>query len=147
MALIKCPECGRDISDKSYSCIHCGLPLRSNVTSSSQQSYQQYQQPQQNRNVLHCPYCGSHYITYQREQSGKIGAATNKVVVQAPKKSKGCFYWLLIGWWLEPIMFICFGWIGLLFGGKKKSGINISASKIINRTVAICQSCGHNWIM
>lgn len=27
MALIKCPECGKDISDKSTVCIHCGFPL------------------------------------------------------------------------------------------------------------------------
>lgn len=27
MALIKCPECGREISDKAPACIHCGFPL------------------------------------------------------------------------------------------------------------------------
>ena len=27
MALIKCPECGRDISDKANACVHCGYPL------------------------------------------------------------------------------------------------------------------------
>lgn len=27
MALIKCPECGREISDKSHHCIYCGYPL------------------------------------------------------------------------------------------------------------------------
>lgn len=27
MALIECPECGRDISDKAEACIHCGYPL------------------------------------------------------------------------------------------------------------------------
>ena len=27
MALIKCPECGKEISDKSPACIHCGFPL------------------------------------------------------------------------------------------------------------------------
>ena len=27
MALIKCPECGKEISDKSIACIHCGFPL------------------------------------------------------------------------------------------------------------------------
>ena len=27
MALIKCPECGKEISDKSEKCIHCGFPL------------------------------------------------------------------------------------------------------------------------
>lgn len=27
MALIHCPECGKEISDKSRTCIHCGFPL------------------------------------------------------------------------------------------------------------------------
>lgn len=27
MALIICPECGKEISDKSETCIHCGFPL------------------------------------------------------------------------------------------------------------------------
>lgn len=26
--LIKCPECGKEISDKSEQCIHCGYPLQ-----------------------------------------------------------------------------------------------------------------------
>lgn len=28
MSLIKCPECGRQISDQSESCIHCGFPIK-----------------------------------------------------------------------------------------------------------------------
>lgn len=28
MALIKCPECGKEISDRAVSCIHCGCPLQ-----------------------------------------------------------------------------------------------------------------------
>lgn len=27
MALINCPECGKEISDKSPACIHCGYPI------------------------------------------------------------------------------------------------------------------------
>lgn len=27
MALINCPECGKEISDKSETCIHCGFPI------------------------------------------------------------------------------------------------------------------------
>ena len=27
MALIRCPECGKEISDKASACIHCGYPL------------------------------------------------------------------------------------------------------------------------
>ena len=29
MALIKCPECGKEVSDKAKQCIHCGYPLDS----------------------------------------------------------------------------------------------------------------------
>lgn len=29
MALINCPECGKEISDKAASCPHCGYPLPS----------------------------------------------------------------------------------------------------------------------
>ena len=31
MALIKCPECGKKISDKSTACIHCGCPIENAV--------------------------------------------------------------------------------------------------------------------
>lgn len=27
MALIRCPECGKEVSDKALTCIHCGCPL------------------------------------------------------------------------------------------------------------------------
>lgn len=33
MALIKCPECGGQVSDKAPTCIHCGCPLTSNIAS------------------------------------------------------------------------------------------------------------------
>ena len=31
MALIKCPECGKEISDKAESCPHCGYPITENA--------------------------------------------------------------------------------------------------------------------
>ena len=31
MALIKCPECGKEVSDKASSCINCGFPLDTNL--------------------------------------------------------------------------------------------------------------------
>lgn len=30
MALIKCPECNNDISDKARACPHCGFPITQN---------------------------------------------------------------------------------------------------------------------
>lgn len=31
MALIQCPECGREVSDKAEKCIHCGYPIQKQV--------------------------------------------------------------------------------------------------------------------
>ena len=36
MAMIKCPECGREISDKAASCPGCGVPIGITHTSDSQ---------------------------------------------------------------------------------------------------------------
>ncbi len=41
MALIKCPECGKEISDKSVSCINCGFPI------------------QASKETIICPECGN----------------------------------------------------------------------------------------
>ena len=45
MALISCPECGKEISDKAIACPHCGNPMN--------------QQTQQQEEYLCCPRCGS----------------------------------------------------------------------------------------
>ena len=35
MALINCPECGKQISDKAPACIHCGYPIQTEQTVST----------------------------------------------------------------------------------------------------------------
>jgi DNA-directed RNA polymerase subunit RPC12/RpoP len=45
MALAICPECKKDVSDKAYSCPHCGCPIN--------------QQLIQQEEFLCCPYCFS----------------------------------------------------------------------------------------
>lgn len=95
---------------------------------------------------MQCPKCGSENVTIQREQTASIGAGTNKVVIQQTKKSKGCLYWMMIGFWFEPMYWLLFGWWWrLFFGGKSRSGINFHADKTINRTMAVCQECGNTW--
>lgn len=32
MALIKCPECKRDISSNAQTCIHCGFPIQEQIS-------------------------------------------------------------------------------------------------------------------
>jgi len=53
MALISCPECGKEISDKAVACPHCGNPMNP-----QSQQIQQIVQPQQEE-YLCCPKCGS----------------------------------------------------------------------------------------
>lgn len=43
MALINCPECGKEVSDKASVCIHCGFPL---------------DEIKENLNIQ-CPHCGA----------------------------------------------------------------------------------------
>lgn len=89
-----------------------------------------------------CPNCRSTDITFQREHSGIVGAHTNTVVVKEAKRNKGLLYWLFFGWWY----WLMFGWwIRLIFGGGSHGGLGYSASKDINRTIAMCQDCGYTW--
>ena len=73
-----------------------------------------------------CPKCGSNNVNVQSEQ---VSSKTNG-------KDKGCLYG--IGRALL-IFFTCGLW--LVFGKKKDT----HKTKIKNRTVAICQNCGHKW--
>ena len=88
MSLIKCPECNKEISNKSTYCIHCGFPLDSLKTKcvidgkeydlSKTKSILESNNPQIEEikksladeigtnnliSILHCPRCGSTSIT------------------------------------------------------------------------------------
>lgn len=45
MAIIKCPECGRQISDKAPACPNCGVPIAGKI--------------------VRCPQCGEIYFKDQ----------------------------------------------------------------------------------
>ena len=55
--IIKCPECGKDISDKALSCPHCGCPINSSV--------------KKDEEYLTCPKCGSREL--HADQKGFSG--------------------------------------------------------------------------
>lgn len=160
MALIKCDECGKEVSDKAATCPNCGAPIASKQNSNTQPTIKITPVGSDSKNKtktsndsvivespsMFCPKCGNKNISYQRELTGSIGASTNRVVIQQPKVSHGCLYWIMIGWWLKPIYWLCFGWWwGLLFGGKARGGLNFHADKTLNRTTAVCQNCGYSW--
>ncbi len=79
-------------------------------------------------NSATCPHCGGNNVLIQ--------AVSNTYST----KRKGCAYWLIIGWWLEPLLWIFLTLPKLLYellrGGKTKTEI---------KTMAVCQSCGYRW--
>lgn len=97
-----------------------------------------------------CPKCSSTNITFQREQTATVGGSVHSF----GKSGHGILYKLFIGWWWYPFKWIC-KWmlavctlgIALLFTKKKDKvgGKTVTASKSINRTMAVCQDCGKSW--
>lgn len=71
-----------------------------------------------------CPRCKSPNISFQREQYGNIGVGTNRVVIDYPKQSKGCLYWLCIGWWWKSMYWLFIGWWNYLVTWLVKVGFN-----------------------
>jgi len=78
-----------------------------------------------------CEKCGSTNVNVQ--------LINEQILV---KKRRGLLFWLLIGWWLEPILWLCFFGIRLFFAlfAPKRSKI-----KNISHSVAVCQNCGYQW--
>ena len=54
MALISCPECGKQISDKAEVCLECGFPIRSYLEENAKKIEKVQEEPAENK----CPYCG-----------------------------------------------------------------------------------------
>lgn len=78
-----------------------------------------------------CPKCGSDNVTVQM-------VSTNEL----KKKRHGIFYWLLIGWWLKPILWVCLTMpmiIIKIFRPKKYKMITK------HNSMCVCQNCGNSW--
>lgn len=80
---------------------------------------------------MNCPKCGSSNVNVQMVSESKLKT-----------KHHSIWYWLIIGWWLKPILWFFLTipmLLGTLFGHKKQ--------KIVtkHKSVAVCQSCGNNW--
>lgn len=79
---------------------------------------------------MQCPKCGSDNVNVQMVSESKL------------KRNHSKLYWIFIGWWFNPIM-----WIVLtvpmifikIFQPKNKK------IKTIHKSMFVCQSCGYNW--
>ena len=100
-----------------------------------------------------CPKCGSENVSFQREQTASFGGSLHSF--KNSNKGHGCLWWICIGswWWVVKFMWemmkiCCTCGLSLFFRGKKTNatkGKTVTATKTINRTVAVCQECGHSW--
>lgn len=74
----------------------------------------------------------------------KCNNADVSVQVSTTEKSKGrhsIVYWVFIGWWLHPLMWI-FLTLPMLIWRLIRPNSN---SRSVTHTNAVCQTCGHTW--
>lgn len=110
MALIKCPECGKEVSDKATACIHCGYPLGKieekmvevpvQITESTKPEKEECWkcpscgQISKQFGVYYCPKCNVRYVKYDDTQDKDTGSkAVQQVKPVSQKKHK---VWLII---------------------------------------------------
>ena len=141
MALIKCSECGKEISDTAAVCVNCGAPIKKENTMQS--------------SGVSCPKCGSNNVDSQVFQENTGSATVTRTKSKYKQTGHGCLWWLLIGWWwwiVDLLLWMFFFVPRLLiqiFKKKKYKGESISTTVTSNelryKTMFICKNCGEHW--
>lgn len=80
MALIKCPECGKEISDKAGKCPHCGKILKQESEIKNTCPECQMEIPDK---ITECPYCG--YPLEENETKNSISCQIVKTIKKHKK--------------------------------------------------------------
>ena len=90
-----------------------------------------------NEQKIICPRCHSQNVNVQMVSEQKL-----------VKQRHSILYWLIIGWWWNPIIWFVkwffFTIPALIFklfgiGGKKRQIVTT------HKSMAVCQNCGHHW--
>ena len=81
-----------------------------------------------------CHRCGSTNISYQ--------VVTNTIV---KNKHHSIIWWLLVGWWWIPIKWIYFTGLAIILFILKLLGVRRKRTVVVDRTMGVCQDCGHTW--
>ncbi|WP_159453507.1 double zinc ribbon domain-containing protein [Geoanaerobacter pelophilus] len=138
MALINCPECSREISNKAVSCPHCGFPLPELIAA--------YTCKFCNKEFPFsdelCPHCGFYNAQRHSKKQGVPTATTTakkngKGGIKCPRcKTKDTYTTDNKGFGLgkAAIGGVLMGPVGLLGG--------LIGSK---QTMLTCLNCGHKW--
>lgn len=78
-----------------------------------------------------CAKCGSNNVNVQMVSE-----------TQLKRKGHGIIYWLFIGWWLQPTLWLVFTLPMLFISIFKPKGYK---TKTTHKSMCVCQTCGHNW--
>jgi len=79
---------------------------------------------------MQCPKCNSNEVQ------------TQVVSETISKKNHSPLYWIFVGWWWEPLMWIFLTIPMLIYKLFRPKKYKI---KTVHKTMAICQECGHSW--
>lgn len=129
MALIKCPECGKEISDMANFCPNCGFPVSERTKSDSTKTT--------SKRV--CPKCNSGNIQISIESHEVISKERNEV----RKKSSATRLGNKLG---RTAMIGMTGGLWALTPKKSDySEVKKGKSKIKKEKYGVCQDCGYSW--
>ena len=79
---------------------------------------------------MNCPKCQSENVNVQMVSESKL------------RRKRSVLYWLFIGWWLNPMMWLIFTLPMIfikIFQPKNKK------IKTVHKSMYVCQNCGYNW--
>lgn len=80
---------------------------------------------------MKCSKCGSENVNVQMVSESKLKTKHHSVL-----------YWIFIGWWLKPILWLFLTIpmiLGKMFGRKNQKLVTKHSS------MAVCQNCGNSW--
>ncbi len=166
MALIICPECGKEFSDKAPACPNCGCPISEmywddNVQEDSfedekPKKYSTFhrllygnnanaKEAWQNADKVHagqlCPICSSHNIEIHTEDIGEKYKGRSEVREKSALTRAGN----------KAGRAAMIGMTGGLWALTPKksdySEVKKGKSKIIKKRVAYCRDCGNQWTL
>lgn len=78
-----------------------------------------------------CPKCSSTNVNVQIVTETKL-----------KQKKHGVLYWLFIGWWLKPILWLSFTIPMIIIKIFKPAKYKMKQKTY---SMCICQNCGNNW--
>ena len=147
MALIKCPECGKDISDRAPVCIHCGYPV-AELGQDTADKAENFRTETMQDEASKKPHIASTRQIPVEGHKRESGAARRTVIFIVFLAVVGLIFWALTEWWFVIPIVILVILIGVLLYAffplsPKEIKSNWDEEKY-NGYKFTCPACGSN---